>query len=97
MSDAHQLIKTIRNELRPLEDKIIHHRYLEALEATRVAPQHLRIFAEQQHHIIVSDLRSVATLLSRHGDLPSRPYLLGLLQGENTAWRCLRHSPRRST
>jgi thiaminase len=83
------LIETIRNELRPLGDKIIHHRYLEALEAARVGPQHLRIFAEQQYHIIVSDLRSVATLLSRHGNLPSRPYLLGLLQGENTALEML--------
>jgi thiaminase len=89
MSDANQLIETIRNELSPLGDKITHHRYLEALEAARVAPQHLRIFAEQQYHIIVSDLRSVATLLSRHGNLPSRPYLLGLLQGENTALEML--------
>ena len=40
-------------------------------------------------HIITSDLRSIALLLSRHGNIPSRPYLLGLLRGENAAFEAL--------
>jgi hypothetical protein len=37
------------------------------------------------HHILTSDLRSLALLVSRHGALPSRPFLLKVLQGEAAA------------
>jgi thiaminase len=94
MTDARQLIEAIRNELKPVEEAIVRHRYLEALRTGRVSQQALRIFAGQQYHIIASDLRSIALLLSRHGDLPSRAYLLGVLQGENTAFEALAHFAR---
>ena len=51
--------------------------------------QGLATFAIQQHHIVGSDLRSIALLLARHGDRPSRPYLLNVLQGENNAYEAL--------
>jgi thiaminase len=89
MTNARQLIEKIRTELKPLEEKIVCHRYLEALRMGSVARERLRIFAEQQYHIIASDLRSIALLLSRHGNLPSRPYLLGVLQGESAAFEAL--------
>jgi thiaminase len=89
MSDARKLIDNIRNELQPLHHKIIDHRYLAALESGRVARESLAVFAIQQHHIIASDLRSVALLLARHGNLASRPYLLNVLQGENGAFEML--------
>jgi pyrroloquinoline quinone (PQQ) biosynthesis protein C len=89
MTDARDLIETIRNELKPVEQAIAGHRYLEALRTGRVLQQALRIFTGQQYHIIASDLRSIALLLSRHGDLPSRTYLLGVLQGENAAFEAL--------
>jgi pyrroloquinoline quinone (PQQ) biosynthesis protein C len=89
MSDARELIDTIRNELKPLHQKIIGHRYLAALETGQVARESLSVFAVQQHHIIASDLRSIALLIARHGDLPSRPYLLNILQGENSAFEAL--------
>jgi TENA/THI-4/PQQC family protein len=82
---ADQLIEKIRIEQKPLAERILHHRYLETVETSGMAPEQFRIFAGQQCHIITSDLRSIALLLARHGDLSSRPYLLGLLQGENAA------------
>jgi thiaminase len=89
MTNARQLIEKIRTELKPLDEKIVRHRYLEALETGRVARGSLGIFTGQQYHILASDLRSIALLLSRHGNLPSRPYLLGVLEGENAAFEAI--------
>jgi pyrroloquinoline quinone (PQQ) biosynthesis protein C len=89
MSGARELIETIRTELKPLHQKIISHRYVAALENGQVTRESLAVFAIQQHHIIASDLRSIALLLARHGNLLSRPYLLGILQGENNAFEAL--------
>jgi hypothetical protein len=85
MSGARELIETTRTELKPLHERIVRHRYVSAVENARVSRESLGVFAIQQHHIIVSDLRSIALLVSRHGNLPSRPYLLNILQGENHA------------
>ncbi len=85
MVKADELIEKIRIKQKPLAERILHHRYLEAVETSGMAPEQFRIFAGQQCHIITSDLRSIALLLSRHGNLSSRPYLFGLLQGENAA------------
>jgi hypothetical protein len=89
MADARELIRKIRTELKPLEEKILRHRYLEALQTGRLAREKLRIFAGQQYHIIASDLRSIALLLCRHGNLASRPYILAVLEGENAAFEAL--------
>jgi hypothetical protein len=89
MSGAREFIDTIRTELKPLHHKIINHRYIAALENAKVSRESLVAFAIQQYHIIASDLRSIALLLARHGNLPSRPYLLGILQGENSALEAL--------
>lgn len=85
MSDALQLVEQIRSDLRPLEAKISGHAYLKALEEGRMQPDSFRVFAGQQHHIISSDLRSIALILSRQGMLPSRPFLMNVLQGEAAA------------
>jgi thiaminase len=76
-------------ELGSIHEKIVGHRYLTALEAGSLTRESLKIFTGQQYQIIASDLRSVALLLSRHGNLPSRAYLLGVLQGENDAFEAL--------
>src|SRR5260370_5817394 len=89
MADARELLQKIRTGLKPLEEKILRHRYLEALQTGRVAREKLRIFAGQQYHIIASDLRSIALLLSRHGNLASRPYILAIVEGENAAFEAL--------
>ena len=85
MSDALQLVEKIRSDLKPLEEKISIHPYLKALEEGRVPLDLLKVFAGQQHHIISSDLRSIALILSREGMRPSRGFLMNVLQGEAAA------------
>jgi thiaminase len=85
MPDAHQLVDQIRNELKPLEDRILRHPYLEGLETGRVERAELKTFAGQQYHIITSDLRIMAYMVSRHGTLSSRAFLMNVLQGKAAA------------
>jgi thiaminase len=85
MNDAKEVVEKIRMDLRPLDEKILGHPYIMALNEGKIPQDSLRTFAGQQYHIITSDLRSIASLLSRHGSLPSRPWLLAVLQGEAAA------------
>ena len=85
MPNATDLVAQIRSDLDPLKEKIRDHSYLSALEAGQVQRVALRAFAGHQHHIISSDLRSIALLVSRHGALPSRAFLINTLQGEAAA------------
>jgi thiaminase len=85
MSNAKDILEKIRIELKPLEDKILGHPYIKALSEGKLPRDSLNIFAGQQYHIITSDLRSIAGLLSRLGQLPSRSWLLAVLQGEAAA------------
>ena len=85
MSDALQLIEKIRSDLKPLDERILGHPYLHALAEGRVPRDSLKVFAGQQHHIINSDLRSIALILSREGMRPSRRFLTNVLQGEAAA------------
>jgi len=85
MNDAKEVVKKSRMDLRPLDEKILGHPYILALNEGKIPQDSLRTFAGQQYHIITSDLRSIASLLSRHGPLPSRPWLLAVLQGEAAA------------
>jgi len=85
MNDAKEVVEKIRMDLRPLDEKILGHPYIMALNEGKLPQDSLRTFAGQQYHIITSDLRSIAGLLSRHGQLPSRPWLLAVLQGEAAA------------
>lgn len=85
MSIALRCVEQIRSELKPIEQRILEHRYLRALEQGRLQREQLKVFAGQQHHIISSDLRSIALILSRHGTLASRRFLMNALQGEAAA------------
>jgi len=85
MNDAKEVVEKIRMDLRPLDEKILGHPYIMALNEGKLPQDSLRTFAGQQYHIITSDLRSIAGLLSRQGQLPSRPWLLAILQGEAAA------------
>lgn len=85
MSDALQMVEKIQGDLKPLEEKILGHPYLKALEEGRVPLDLLKVFAGQQHHIISSDLRSIALILSHEGMRPSRHFLTNPLQGEAAA------------
>lgn len=85
MNNAKEVVEKIRMDLRPLDEKILGHPYIMALNEGKLPQDSLRTFAGQQYHIITSDLRSIAGLLSRHGLLLSRPWLLAILQGEAAA------------
>jgi len=85
MSDAVALVATIRSDLKPLEARISGHAYLEALEEHGVHPDSLKVFVGQQHHLISSDLRSIALILSRQGTLLSHRFWINVLQGEAAA------------
>lgn len=89
MSDAGQLVAQICSDLKPLERKIVGHPCLTAIEEGHITRDLFKVFAGQQHHIIASDLRSIAMLISRHGTLPSRKFLVSLLQGEAAALEAL--------
>ncbi len=89
MADALPLVQQLRSDLKPIEQKILGHGYLSALEQGQLERGQLKIFAGQQHHIISSDLRSIALILSPHGTLPSRRFLMRTLQGEAAALEAL--------
>ena len=85
MADARELIAETRGRLKAVEDKLFAHPYLSAIEEGRITREKLRIFAGEQYHIINSDLRSVALLVSRQANGPNRDFFLGALQGEAAA------------
>src|SRR5216117_1116414 len=89
MINAEKLVEEIRHELAPVEQEIRCHPYLAALETGRVRREDLTRFAGEQHHIIQSDLRSIALLVNRFGASPSRPFFQAMLGGETTALAAL--------
>jgi hypothetical protein len=66
MSDAKTLFSEIKKEMADLEDRIRNHPFIAAVEAGEAPREALTIFSGEQYHIIESDLRSVAQVLSRH-------------------------------
>jgi Pyrroloquinoline quinone (Coenzyme PQQ) biosynthesis protein C len=86
---ARQLLDEARKAMASTEMRIRRHPYLEALEARRVEKGKLALFAGQQCHIIESDLRSVALIVSRAESQGARDFLGGMLQGERAALEAL--------
>jgi len=90
MASAKALIEELKRELAAMEHEIRNHPYLADLEAGRVRREDLRRFAGEQHHIIGSDLRSVALLVNRFGGMPSGPFFQAVLGGEAAAFEALK-------
>jgi pyrroloquinoline quinone (PQQ) biosynthesis protein C len=86
---ARRLLDEARKAIATTEERILRHPYLEALEARRVDKGKLALFAGQQAHIIESDLRSVALIVSRAESQGARDFLTGMLQGERAALEAL--------
>lgn len=86
---AKDLLDEARKAIASTEERIRRHPYLEALEARRVEKGKLAMFAGQQFHIIESDLRSVALIVSRAESQAARDFLVGMLQGERAALEAL--------
>jgi len=82
-------VQAVRQELQPLNGRILAHPYLQALQAGRIERGQLRIFAGQQSHIIGSDLRSVAQMVARASPARSQAFFLELLEGERAALKAL--------
>src|SRR4030042_3507848 len=89
MSRAQDLVDEIRQELRDVEARIAGHPYLRALEQGDVPREKLRLVAGEQYHIVGSDMRSFALLVSRYGDSPSGRFFLDMVQGERAALEAL--------
>ena len=86
MADGKSLLNAIRKELQPVNEQLLRHPYVEALEQGKLRQEDLHIFAGEQYAIIASDLRSAAHLVNRFGTSSSRDFFLGILQGEKAAW-----------
>ena len=65
MTGAAELIANIQMELEPINQKIVNHRYLTALEKGEVKRESLTFFAAQQYHIISRRNRNCRNLLDR--------------------------------
>lgn len=89
MLEAKTLFDQIRRDLEPVNEQLLQHPYVQALEEGKLGQEKLRVFACEQYTIIGSDLRSVAHLVSRFGGSASRDFFLGILQGEKAAWNAL--------
>src|SRR5258707_6619844 len=85
MSDTLQWVEQMRPDIKLRERRILGHSYLKALAEGRLHRDQLKVFALQQQHIISSDLRRIALIVSRQGMLPSRRFLMNVLQGEAVA------------
>jgi thiaminase len=86
---ARQLMEDARKAIASTEKRIRRHPYLESLEAQGVKKGKLALFAGQQCHIIESDLRSVALIVSRAESQSARDFLGGMQQGERAALAAL--------
>ena len=85
MPDARGIVEQARGQTQIAEGRLKNHPYLQSLEAKRIPKDRLRIFAGQQHHIIESDLRSVALGAARAASPLARDFFLGMVQGERAA------------
>ncbi len=83
------LVKAVRQELQPVNTRILNHAYIQAVQEGRIGREQLQLFATQQCHIIESDLRSVALMVARAGSERSRAFFLEVLEGERAALQAL--------
>jgi pyrroloquinoline quinone (PQQ) biosynthesis protein C len=88
-SSAQTLVHTIQEALQPMEQRLRQHAYLQALEEGRLTPSQLRYFVGEQSHIIPSDLRSIALLISRCATPASQQFFRIVLDGEAAALEAL--------
>jgi thiaminase len=72
-----------------MEQRLRQHPYVQALEDGRLTLSQLRIFVGEQGHIIPSDLRSIALLISRCAAPASQQFLRAVLDGEAAALEAL--------
>lgn len=85
-SSAEELVASIREDLREIDQKIMNHPYLRALRKGKVSVEALKAFPGHEYHVATSDLRSMAHFVHRFGDQPKvSVFFNGILQGEYAA------------
>lgn len=89
ISAAQSLVRSIREALQGVEQKIRRHAYLQALEDGSIEPGGLSRFVGEQSYTIPADLRSIALLISRCERPVGRQYFHDVLQGEMAALEAL--------
>jgi len=89
LSRAQALVHTIHDVLLPVEQRLGQHPYLQALEEGRLTLLQLRTFVGEQGHIIPSDLRSIALLISQCAAPASQKFFRAVLDGEAAALEAL--------
>ena len=89
VSAARSLVHSIREALEGVEQRILRHPYLQALEDGSIEPDRLCRFAGEQHYTIPADLRSIALLISRCEQSAGRQFFNIILQGEMAALEAL--------
>ena len=82
--EARQVVAQLRLELAAVEDEIRQAPFLDALEQGTASPDLLRALAGEQYHILRSDLRAMAALVSRVEPRQSQ-FFQDLLAGERIA------------
>jgi thiaminase len=86
---AVEVVELARQDIETVADRLRHHPYVEAVEAGTLPRTALERFAGEQWHIIQSDLRSVAHLVTRYGDTSAGQFFLDTLAGERAALEAL--------
>ena len=84
-TQLHAAVDALHEELRPVEERLQSHPYLEAVEDGRITESGLRAFAAEQHAIISSDRRSLGHLAARFPDDPAGSFFLDMAGGEGQA------------
>lgn len=85
VTSAADLVRLAQRDTATVAEQLRRHPYILAVEAGNLAREHLGRFAGEQWHIISSDLRSVAHLVSRYGDTPAGGFFSDVLAGEGAA------------
>ena len=89
---ARAVIDQGRTDQSELTARVVGHPYLSALADGNIPSSRLRVFAEQQYHIIASDTRTYAQAAMRASSPESRSFLLGMFEGEWAAERLTEYS-----
>jgi pyrroloquinoline quinone (PQQ) biosynthesis protein C len=89
MATAQEVIALARDDTAAVADQLRRHPYIAGVEQGQLPREQLITFAGEQFHIISSDLRSVAMLVSRFQRPEITEFFLETLAGERAALEAL--------
>jgi len=76
------LLEEIRSWLAPLNERILHHPYLDEAEKGTLPLDNLKAFALNQYYIVTRDARSLALMVSRSTTEEELIFLNSILEGD---------------